>query len=378
MLLELEQECLDLYRRKVDQANRSRAHLRKAISDSEAELAPICSAMGERPVHIRQGDRLERVFDLLNTLDLLCLVLGIDFKQTVNEIHPSLGNDSKGTKNISNDTIDQLGTAANLSFEISQLQDLASSLLELWNLMDTPIEEQQMFQSIACNIADSEHEITEPNMLALDFINNVVVEVSWLEELKVSKMKELVQKKRSELEEICRKTHLIPESDSALENAIEAIECPAFLLEQIELQIAKVKEEAFSRNEVLEKYEKWLAACEEESWLEEYNMDENRYNAGRGMVEALASKITLWENERGIEFTYDGVKLVQNYSAYVPVQVRLLSTLEEYTNLQQEKEQERKRQRDQKKLQGQLMAEQEILFGLKPKFREAPDWKEGS
>ena len=48
--------------------------------------------------------------------------------------------------------------------------------------------------------------------------------------------------------------------------------CPAFLLEQIELQIAKVKEEAFSRNEVLEKYEKWLAACEEESWLEEYNM----------------------------------------------------------------------------------------------------------
>ena len=47
---------------------------------------------------------------------------------------------------------------------------------------------------------------------------------------------------------------------------------PAFLLEQIELQIAKVKEEAFSRNDVLEKIEKWLAACEEESWLEEYNM----------------------------------------------------------------------------------------------------------
>ena len=65
-----------------------------------------------------QGDCLERVFDLLNTLDLLCLVLGIDFKQTVNEIHPSLGNDSKGTKNISNDTIDQLGTA------IQQLREL--------------------------------------------------------------------------------------------------------------------------------------------------------------------------------------------------------------------------------------------------------------
>lgn len=54
MLLELEQECLEVYRRKVDLANRCRAQLRQAIADSEAELAAICSAMGERPVHIRQ------------------------------------------------------------------------------------------------------------------------------------------------------------------------------------------------------------------------------------------------------------------------------------------------------------------------------------
>lgn len=46
---------------------------------------------------------------------------------------------------------------------------------------------------------------------------------------------------------------------------------PSCVLEQMEVQIAKVKEEAFSRKEILEKVEKWLAACEEESWLEEYN-----------------------------------------------------------------------------------------------------------
>ena len=45
----------------------------------------------------------------------------------------------------------------------------------------------------------------------------------------------------------------------------------ATILEQIELQIGKVKEEAFSRKEILEKVEKWLAACNEECWLEEYN-----------------------------------------------------------------------------------------------------------
>lgn len=52
----------------------------------------------------------------------------------------------------------------------------------------------------------------------------VEAEVSRLEEFKSSKMKELVFKKRSELEDICRKTHLLPESDSSMEMAMEAIE----------------------------------------------------------------------------------------------------------------------------------------------------------
>lgn len=46
---------------------------------------------------------------------------------------------------------------------------------------------------------------------------------------------------------------------------------PAIILEQIELQVARTKEEAFVRKEILEKVEKWLTACDEECWLEEYN-----------------------------------------------------------------------------------------------------------
>ncbi|KAM1368426.1 hypothetical protein PS1_001757 [Malus domestica] len=464
MLLELEQECLEVYRRKVDKANRCRAQLRQAIADSEAELAAICSAMGERPVHIRQSDqnvgslkeelskiipqleemkkrkcdrknnflevleeirkisseingstdyssstpavdetdlslrrleelhrhlhglqteksdRLKQIQDHLCTLNSLCSVLGMDYNQTISEVHPSLV-DSEGSKNISNDTIQRLAAAIQKLREVKlqrmqRLQDLATTMLELWNLMDTPIEEQQMFQNITCNIAASEHEITEPNTLSVDFINYVEAEVSRLEELKSSKMKELVLKKRSELEEICRKTHMVLEADSAIDYVIEAIESgdvdPACVLDQIELQVAKVKEEAFSRKDILERVEKWLFACDEECWLEEYNRDENRYNAGRGahltlkraekaralvnklpaMVDALASKTISWEKERGIEFTYDGI--------------RLLSMLEEYTILREEKEQERRRQRDQKKIQGQLIAEQEVLYGSKP------------
>ncbi|KAL2994494.1 hypothetical protein AAZX31_10G167900 [Glycine max] len=470
MLFELEQECLEVYRRKVDLANRSRAQLRQAIADCEAELAAICSSMGERPVHIRQADqnagslkeeharilpqleemqkrkierrnqfievqeqiqsisieiygpreyipavedetdlslrkleelhrqlhalqiekssRLKQVQEHLYTLNSLCLVLGFDFKQTINGIHPSLL-DSEGSKSVSNDTIQQLAVAIQELREVKlqrmqKLQDLATTMLELWNLMDTPIEEQQMFQNVTCNIAASEHEVTEPNTLSVDFINLVEAEVARLEALKSSKMKELVLKKRTELEEICRKTHLIPEIDNAVESAVDAIESgsvdPACILEQIELQISQVKEEAFGRKEILEKVEKWLAACDEESWLEEYNRDDNRYNAGRGahltlkraekaralvnkIPDGLTSKTIAWEKEKGIEFTYDGI--------------RLLSMLEEYNILRQGKEQERRRQRDLKKLQGQMIAEQEALYGSKPSPSKPQSVKKG-
>ncbi|XP_010924160.1 65-kDa microtubule-associated protein 3 [Elaeis guineensis] len=463
LLLELEQECLEAYRRKVDQANRCRAQLRQAIADAEAELAAICSIMGERPVHIRESnqkagslkeelkdiipqleemrkrkndrwnqflevleqiqkilmeirlaeytpskmavyesdlstrrleelhrqlhslqkektERLKQLMDLLNTLNSLCLVLGIDFKQTVHEVHPSFV-ETEGSKNISNDSIEGLANAIQRLREVKiqrmqKLQDLATTMLELWNLMDTPAEEQQLFQNVTCNIAASEHEIMEPNMLSTDFINCVEAEVLRLEQLKASKMKELVLKKKTEVEELRRRTHLVTEANSETEFATDAIEAgaidPSLVLEQIEVQISTVKEEAFSRKDVLEKIEKWLAACNEESWLEEYNRDENRYSAVRGahltlkhaekaralvnkipaMVDALAAKIAAWEKDRGIEFAYDGV--------------RLLSMLEEYTIVRQEKEKERKRNRDQKRRQGQLIAEQEALFGSKP------------
>ncbi|KAL0923275.1 hypothetical protein M5K25_007324 [Dendrobium thyrsiflorum] len=456
MLLQLEKECLEIYRRKVDQANRHRAQLRQTIADSEAEIATICSAMGERPVHFRQGDRslkeehkviiqqledlrrrknerlsqfrevreqilcvsteinpepgleifldesdlsirkledlhrrldvlnkekndrLRKVLDLLNTLNSLCSVLDVDFKQTASEVHPSLVGPDEA-KNVNSDTIERLTRTMQRLREVKLqrmrlLQDLATAMLELWYLMDTPTEEQQQFQKVTCNIAASEHEITEPKSLSMGFINYVKAEVTRLEVLKASKLKDLILKKKIELDELCRRTHLVAENDCFA--GIEAIETesldPSLVLEQIEAQISILKEEGFSRKEILERVEKWFAACEEESWLEDYNRDENRYNAGKGthlmlkraekaravvskipaIVETLTTKIMSWENERGTEFIYDGVSL--------------LSMLEEYTILRQEKEHERKRLRDQRRLQGQLVAEKEVMFGSKP------------
>ncbi|KAL5134409.1 65-kDa microtubule-associated protein 8 [Glycine soja] len=43
------------------------------------------------------------------------------------------------------------------------------------------------------------------------------------------------------------------------------------LLLSMDEQISRAKEKAFSRKAIMEKVEKWMLACNEEHWLEEYS-----------------------------------------------------------------------------------------------------------
>lgn len=56
----------------------------------------------------------------------------------------------------------------------SQLQELATQLIDLWNLMDTPLEERRLFDHVTCNISASVDEVTVPGALALDLIEQVL------------------------------------------------------------------------------------------------------------------------------------------------------------------------------------------------------------
>jgi hypothetical protein len=50
MLLQLEQECLEVYRRKVDHASHARAQLHQDLVNAEAELAALFSSLGDPAV----------------------------------------------------------------------------------------------------------------------------------------------------------------------------------------------------------------------------------------------------------------------------------------------------------------------------------------
>jgi protein regulator of cytokinesis 1 len=53
MLLQLEQECLEVYRRKVDHASHACAQLHQDLVNAEAELAALFSSLGDPAVSQR-------------------------------------------------------------------------------------------------------------------------------------------------------------------------------------------------------------------------------------------------------------------------------------------------------------------------------------
>jgi len=465
VLYQLDQECLDVYKRKVDQATNSRDLLIQALDDSKIELARLLSALGEKAIartpekttgtikqqlaaiaptleqltkqknerkrefvnvqsqidqicgeiagtievgeqvatpQVNEDDltlerledfrsqlkelekeksnRLEKVLEYVSMVHDLCTVLGMDFLSTVTEVHPSL-DDSIGddSKSISNDTLSKLDkTVATLNedkkLRLSKLQELAGQLYDLWDLMDAPKEERRMFDHVTCNRSASVDEVTAPGSLALDLIEQAEVEVQRLDKLKYSKMKEIAFKKQTELEDIYAGAHIVIDTAAAHEKILALIEAgniePSELIADMESQIAKAKEEALSRKDILDKVERWMSACEEESWLEDYNRDDHRYNSSRGahlnlkraekarilvnkipaLVETLVAKTRAWEENRCLSFMYDGVPL--------------LAMLDEYVMLRQEREEEKKRMREQKRyIEQQLNTDHEGPFG---------------
>lgn len=470
MLLELERECLEVYRRKVSEAGNTKARLHQSVMAKEAELASLMAALGELGFHSQthmekrstslkeqlasvtplvedlrskkeerlkqfadiraqiekisgeisgynhhtntmigcltleeqdlslrnlnecqthlrtlqkeKSERLNKVLEYVNEVHTLCGVLGLDFGQTVSDVHPSLhGTSLEQSTNISNSTLEGLEHAilklkTERKARILKLKNIGASLLELWKLMDTPKEDKSDFLRITSFLGTSELEVTEPDVLSTEMIEQASAEVERLGKLKASRMKELVMKKRAELEEICRIAHIEPDTNTAAEKSNALIDSglvdPSELLANIEAQITKVKEEAVNRKEIMDRIDRWLSACEEENWLEDYNRDENRYSAGRGahinlkraerarvtiskipaIVDNLISRTLAWEKEKRMSFLYDGVSLVR--------------ILEDYKEARRQKEEEKKKYRDQKKLQDLLLTEKEAMYGSKP------------
>ncbi|OAP09253.1 MAP65-5 [Arabidopsis thaliana] len=372
MLLELEQECLDIYNKKVEKTRKFRAELQRSLAQAEAEIASLMSALGEKvsfpkkegslkeqissvkPVledllmkkdrrrkelsetlnqiaeitsniagndytvssgsEVDESDltqrkldelradlqdlrnekavRLQKVNSYISAVHELSEILSFDFSKALNSVHSSLTEFSKThSKSISNDTLARFtelvkSLKAEKHERLLKLQGLGRSMQELWNLMETPMDERRRFDHCSSLLSSLPDDALKKGCLSLDIIREAEDEVRRLNSLKSSKMKELVFKRQCELEEICRGNHMDINSDAARKSLVELIESGdgdlSDILASIDGQIEKAREEALSRKEILDKVDKWRHAKEEETWLDDYEKDENRFSAVRG------------------------------------------------------------------------------------------------
>ncbi|KAK3040845.1 hypothetical protein RJ639_029189 [Escallonia herrerae] len=460
VLVDLEQECLEVYRRKVDSANTSRARLHQELADSEAEFTHLLLSLGEwslpgrpekmagtlkeqldsitpalREMQLRKeervkqfravqgqiqkisaeiaglseyddsslkftinendlsmkkleeyqvelqrlqnekSDRLQKVEKYMSTIQKLSATMGMDSSMIITKVHPSLNKLSGLSKNISDSNLAKLNSTveyleAEKQIRLQKLHHLGKALTNLWNLMDTPYEDRQLFSHVTSLSSVSSDDISTTGSLTPDITKKAEAEVKRLDQLKASKMKELFLKKQVELEEICSQSHMEIPSRSEMDNIANLINSD--LLMSLDEQISRAEEEASSRKAIMEKVEKWILARDEERWLEDYSRDENRYSVSRGahknlkraerarvmvnkipaLVDSLVCKTKSWEAERKKAFLYD--------------EVPLLAMLEEYNMLRQVREDEKQRQREKKKFQSQIISGQENLFEPRP------------
>ncbi|PWA60374.1 microtubule-associated protein, MAP65/Ase1/PRC1 [Artemisia annua] len=373
------------------------SQITKTVNLEEQDLS--ARKLSEYQSHLRslqkeKSQRISKVLAYVNEVHLLCSILGLDFGKTVSAVHPSLHDTSlERATNISDITLEGLENAilklkTERKVRFQKLKDIVTSLYDLWNIMDTTREEKRNFSRITSVIRLTEAEMVEPGALSTETIQQATQEVERLNKLKASRMKELVMKRRAELEEICFKMHMEPDPNTAIDKSNAMIDSglvdPGELLANIEAQISKVSKEALSRKEIMDRIDRWLSACEEENWLEDYNLDSTRFSGGRSahinlkraeraritikkipaIVDNLICKTVTWEDDKKQPFLYDGARLVK--------------ILEEYKLSRLQKEEEKKLLKDQKKIRNLLLNEKESMYGSKPSPRRSSSFRKST
>ncbi|KAH0878665.1 hypothetical protein HID58_066059 [Brassica napus] len=398
VLLDIEQECVEAYRRKVDHANISRSRLHQELAESEAELTHLLLCLGERSVpgrpekkegtlreqldaiapalremRLRKDERVKQVrsvkgeiqkisaeiagrstYEELQKVEIyICAIRDLsatmetEASMIITKIHPSL-NDLYGiSKNISDDILKKLnGTVVSLEEEkqnrLEKIHHLGRALSNLWNLMDASYEDRQKFSHVIELLSFEPSDVCAPGSITSGIIQQAEAEVKRLDQLKASKTKELFLKKQKELETTCNISHMETPSTEVgdIINLVDSGEIDHVeLLNAMDEKIARAKEEAASRKVIIEKVDRWMLARDEERWLEEYDQDENRYSVSRNAHRNLRRA----ERAR-----------------------KEVSKITEYSNLRQEKEVEKLRLREKKKIIPPPVAQQDNFYVARP------------
>lgn len=169
-------------------------------------------------LHLK-NERLQQVEKYIDIIHSLSTILGKDYSAIITEVHPSLNDDLCGiTKNISDSILAKLNHTVeslveekhkrldkvkpinfrNMQLHVRcfsycflyflseyiificpcynlQLHHLGKELTKLWNLMDTPKEDQKPFSHVINLLSFSSAEVSDPGSLSIEIIQQVSI-----------------------------------------------------------------------------------------------------------------------------------------------------------------------------------------------------------
>ncbi|MCD7454411.1 hypothetical protein HAX54_024810 [Datura stramonium] len=332
MLLELERECLEVYQRKVEEAANTKACLHQSVAAKEAEVATLMAALGELNINslIQPEKKSASLKEQLALVTPLIDDLRVKKDERVKQFADVKTQIDKITSEISGIQYECCEFLRSEDYDLSlrNLSEYKSRLRALQKEKSERIQKSDVHPSLH---ETSLGQSTNISASALESLEQAIFKLKTERKVRYQKLKDaagLLFELWTLMDTRRKECSFIGGYSTGISRSGEATKLKASRMKELRAEQARIKV----------------------TKIPSYNI--------------LINKTLAWEDEKQKLFLYDGVRLV--------------SILEDYKVVRQQKEESKKRARDQKKLQDMLLAEKESVYGSKPSPRRSSSFRKAN
>ncbi|KOM25458.1 hypothetical protein LR48_Vigan102s011600 [Vigna angularis] len=147
VLLDLEQECLEVYRRKVDRANISRARLHQEVAEAEAEFTHLLLSLGERSLPGRPEKRAGSLKEQLDSITPALQEMRLRKEERLNQFRAVQGQIQKISAEIAGNSHNEPSTIVVNENDLSlkRLEEYQNELQRLYNEKNERLQQVEKY-----------------------------------------------------------------------------------------------------------------------------------------------------------------------------------------------------------------------------------------
>ncbi|CAO2828993.1 unnamed protein product [Amaranthus hypochondriacus] len=151
MLLDIEQECLEVYRKKVDYANMARSRLHQELAESESEFTQLLLSLGERSLPERPEKKAGTLRQQIDSLTPALREMRLRKRERINQFQAVQGQVQKIKAEIAglseyDDSVSAMKVNEN-DLSLKKLEEYQAELKKLQNEKSNRLEKVEQYSS---------------------------------------------------------------------------------------------------------------------------------------------------------------------------------------------------------------------------------------